>query len=161
MAYGPAVQNVVDKINQAVNLPAGTEFNLTLTDRDLSDAANEYLAENMDAINVQLESYIGTTVKLSDVVIVFTPGKVNFSIKVGKGILKLNASAELSLTWLGDALSVETKSVEVPIIKLDTETVNSFIQGPVHRINEWLKQYYDVHSIQVVDGAIIIHATKM
>ena len=157
--FGQAAENLERQLREIEALPAGSVFTLTITDDDISAAANEYLELYMEEIQDILQGRIGTKLSLSDQIIEFKTRKANASLRVGKGFLKVAASIDADVTWDG-TLHVNVIDVNVPIITVDAATVNAFIQGPIESGMRYLEQYLKIHSFDVEEGVITITAEK-
>lgn len=157
--FGQAVENLEQQIRAIEALPAGSVFTLRVTDDDISAAANELLEQYMTEIQDMLQGATGTKLSISDPIIEFKTQKANASLRVGKGFLKVAASIDADVTWDG-RLHVNVTSVNVPIVSVDAETVNSYIQGPIESGMSYIEQYLEIHSFDVEEGVITLEAMK-
>lgn len=157
--FGQAAENIEQQIRAIEALPAGSVFTLRVTDDDISAAANEYLNLYMTEIQDMLQGTVGTKLSLSDPIIEFKTRKANASLRVGKGFLKVAASIDADITWDG-SLHVNVTEVNIPIISVDTETVNAYIQRPVDSGMRYLEQFLEIRNVDVEEGVITIEAMK-
>ena len=157
--FGQSAENLENQIRAIEALPAGSVFTLKVTDDDISATANKYLNTYMLEIQNMLQESVGTKLSLSDPIIEFKTRKANASLRVGKGILKVAASIDADVTWDG-TLHVNVTDVNVPIIEIEPETVNSYIQEPIESGMRYLEQYLEIHSFEIEEGVITLEAVK-
>ncbi len=159
-SFGQAAAKLEAQFNEILALPAGSVFTLTVSDDEITEAANEYLDRYTDEIVEMIRETAGVKLDVSHPVIEFKTDDATASIRVGKGFLKVTASIRASVVWENDTLVVDVKSVDIPTISVDPATVNSYIQGPVNSgVNE-LKKYLEIYSFSVSDGYIQLEAMK-
>ena len=157
--FAQAAEKLENQFRDIQALPAGSAFSLTLTDDDITAAANEYLERYLPEIERVVEEETGIKLNFSDPVIEFKTGFATASLRVGKGFLKVPASFDAEVYWDG-GLIVNVKEVDVPIIKLDPATVNDAIQEPMREIMAEVGKYYEIHFLELNDGYIRLDAVK-
>ena len=157
--FGQAAEKLENQIREINALPAGSVFALTVTDDEISDAANEYLDRYIGEIQKMIENAVGTKLTLSDPVVEFKTEKTYISLKVSKGFLKVTLSIQAEVYWDG-SLHVNVTSVELPIISIDADTINAYIQEPVDAGMRYLQNYIEIRSLTVGDGQIALEAVK-
>ena len=154
------IEKFQDQILQIEALPSGSVFFLTITEDDLTAAAKEMLARYNVEISDTIQEALGVRLSVSDPKISLGNSELFMSARGGKGILKVNASLNASLTWDGTTVHVDVKSVDVPIVSVDPATINAYIQGPLNSYVEQIKQYYEIRSFSVSKGKIELEAMK-
>ena len=138
----------------------GSLFSLTITEDELTAAAEELLAQYSAAIQDSIQQAIGVRLTVSDPKITFRNNEMLMTAKGGKGFLKVNASLRASVIWNGTTLNVDIKSVDVPIVSVDPASINAYLQGPLNSYVGQLKQYYEIRSFSVGEGKIELEAMK-
>ncbi len=157
--FAQAAEKIENQLREIEALPAGSAFSLTMTDDDITAAANEYLNRYLPEIEKIVEQETGFKLNFADPDIEFKAGQAAASLRVGKGILKVPASLESEVYWDG-TLHVEVKKLEVPIISLDPAAINSAIQEPIRQAMETFGQYYEIQLLELGDGYIRVDAVK-
>ena len=148
------IEKFENQILQIEALPSGSRFSLTITQDDLTAAAEEMLARYKTDIEDSIQQAIGVRLSVSDPKISFGNSEMLISARGGKGFLKVNASLKASINWDGNTISVDVKSIDLPIVSVDPATVNAYLQGPLSSYVEQLKQYYEIISFTVSEGNI-------
>ena len=157
---GQETDKITQQILEIEALPSGSEFQMTISDEDATSAAQSYLIKYMNQIQETIRQMIGTKLDLSKPKVEFGEDELAFSIKGGKGFMKVNISLRADAVWNGSTLQVDVKSIDVPIVSVDPATANSYIQGPINNFVELIKQYYDIRSFKLSEGSCIIDASK-
>ncbi len=158
--FGQAAEKLENEINEILALPAGTVFSLTVSDDEVTQAANEYLDRYTDYLVEMIRQASGMNVDISHPVIDFKTDDAYASLRVGKGFLKVTASIRASVLWENGTLVVDVKSVDIPTISVDPATINAYIQGPVNSGVEYLEKYLEINSFKVCEGYIELEAMK-
>ena len=157
--FGQAAEKLENQFREIEALPSGAAFTLTVTDDDITAAANEYLARYLPEIEQMVQEATGIKLNFADPVIEFKTDYATASLRVGKGILKIPASLRADVYWDG-TLHVEVKEIEVPVISVDPVSVNSAIQGPIRDAMASLEKYYEIRDLELAEGYIKLEAVK-
>ncbi len=157
--FSQAVEKLENKYREIRALSPGTTFTLMITDDDISDAGNEYLEQYLPELQRMVEELTGIKLSFSDPVIEFKTGAATFSLRVGKGFLKIPASMKANVTWDGE-LHVNVESMDIPVISVDPAAVNAYIQEPIREGMAEVEKYYEIHELEVAEGYIRVTATK-
>lgn len=156
------IDKLKDQLREVQNLPSGSVFQLKLTEEEATAASAEYLARYTDEIQNIVQQSVGVSLEFSDPQINFEEDKIIISIRGGVGFLKIKASASGKVFWdtTAKTLKVDVQSVDIPIISVDSDTVNSYIQGPLNDFVSDLMKDYEVLSFNIFDGHAILEARK-
>lgn len=156
------IEKLTNQLRDVQNLPAGSVFQLTLTDEDATAAAAEYMEKYMEEIQQMIEQSLGMKLNFSDPRIDFDKDRLVISVRGGMGFLKITVSASGIVKWdvPSQTLHVDIQSVDIPIISVDPATVNSYIQAPINDFIHNMMKDYDVLSFNVYDGYAILEARK-
>lgn len=157
--FGQAAEKLENQFREIEALPSGAAFTLTVTDDDITAAANEYLERYLPEIEQMVQEATGIKLNFADPVIEFKTDYATASLRVGKGILKIPASLRADVYWDG-TLHVEVKEIEVPVISVDPVSVNSAIQGPIRDAMASLEKYYEIRDLELAEGYIKLEAVK-
>ncbi len=157
--FAQAAEKLENQFREIEALPAGSAFSLTVTDDDITAAANEYLGRYLPEIERVVEEETGIKLNFADPVIEFKTGFATASLRVGKGFLKVPASFDAEVYW-DETLRVNVKQVDVPFITLDPAVVNDAIQDPIREAMLALGEYYEIQTMELNEGYIRIDAVK-
>ena len=80
--FAQAAEKLENQFREIQALPAGSAFSLTLTDDDITAAANEYLERYLPEIERVVEEETGIKLNFSDPVIEFKTGFATASLRV-------------------------------------------------------------------------------
>ncbi len=157
--FAQAAEKLENQFREIEALPSGSVFTLTLTDDEISDAANEYLDRYLPEIQSMVEEATGIKLTFADPVIEFKTGTAMFSLKAGKGFLKVPASMRAGVYWDG-SLHLNVEELNIPIVSVDPATINSYIQQPVNEAMDTIGKYYEIRDLEVAEGFIRLEAMK-
>lgn len=156
---GTAINKFTDKFNEFRTLPSGRSFSVTVTDFEATDAAREYLAENKNRVAQLIRNAAGMSLDVSEPTIRFRTNEVSASARGGKGFLKFSASVRADVRWDG-RLRVNVRSVDVPVVKLSPEKLNSIVENPLAQVMGKVAEYAEIRSFRILEGAAILEAVK-
>jgi|GEM_PF-5578337 len=156
---GATLNKFLDQFEKFQTLPGGETFRIEVTDAEATAAAKEYVSENKAQIKKMLKQAAGVGLDVDDPAIRFVEDGVLLSAKGGKGLVKAKASLAADVKWDGD-LSVVVRSVNVPIIKVSPESLNSTMEKPLRQLMEKVEEYAEVRSFKVKDGAAVLEAVR-
>ena len=161
-SFAQATERIMNQLIAVDNLPAGSVFQITLTDEDATEAASEYLIQYEEDIQNMIQHAAGIKLDFSDPKIDFDEDRLVVSIRGGLGFLKVTASAGGTVLWDEQAqqLIVNVDSVDIPIISVDPATINAYIQAPMNDFIHGMMEGYEVISFKVYDGFAVLEAMK-
>lgn len=160
MAQSGAIQVFKDKLTEISNMPSGTAFSVSFSDADVTKAAAEYLTNEEATVNAMIRQYLNVSISVSDPKVTFTNGKIEISIKAGKGFLKVSAGAVAAVSWENGQVVVHTESVNVPIVKVEPAQVDGYIQPLLNSLMAQVSQSCEIQSLSITDGMATINAIK-
>ena len=158
--FGQAAEKLEQEFKDIMALPSGSLFTLTISDDEVTEAANEYLVRYMDEIVDLLQQMTGMKLDISRPEVEFRTDESAASLRVGKGFMKVPASVRASVYWENGTIVMDVKSIDVPTISVDPATVNGYIQKPINDGTEYISQYLDIQSFKVCEGYIELVAIK-
>ena len=156
---GAVIQKYLNKFEEFKALPSGESFRIEVTDKEATAAAKEYLAENKAQIKDLLKQKTGFGLDVDKPAISFGNDLIALSAKGGMGFVKANASLVADVKWDGK-LSVTVQSVEVPIISVSPEKLNSVAGAPLQQAMETVEEYAEIRSFKLTDGRAVLEAVK-
>ncbi len=156
---GAVIQKFMNKFEEFKSLPSGESFKIEVTDQEATAAAKEYLAENKAQIKDLLKEKTGFGLDVDKPAIAFGKDQIALSAKGGMGFVKANASLVADVHWDGK-LSVVVQSVDVPIISVSPEKLNSVAGAPLQQAMEKVEEYAEIRSFELTDGLAVLEAVK-
>ena len=151
------LQTEISKISL---MDSGTEFTLTLTDTDLTNAANEALKQYQTEVEQMIKNYAGIGIKVSDPKIVFTENNFSLSVKAGVSFIKVNASAAGTISAQNGIPVVTFSAIDTPIGSVPVEQANSFVQTEIGESTGIITAICSYSDIQIHEGQIVITGKK-
>ncbi len=156
---GAALNKLLNKFNEFKALPAGKPFSVMITDTEASDAVREYLAENKDQVKKLIKESSGKSLDVEEPSIRFGNDEIALSAKVGKSILKVGASLTADVRWNGKP-EVKVRSVDIPIISVTPEKLNSLVEKPLELGMNKVREYAEIRSFKFTNGTAVLDALK-
>lgn len=156
---GITINKFMNKFNDFQALPSGQSFTIKVTDSEATAAAQEYLAENKALVKQMIQKSAGMSLDVENPVIKFGNDEISMSAKGGKGFLKVNASLNAKVNWDGK-LNVDVKSVDIPIVSVSPEKLNSIVEKPLIEFMNKVGEYAQIQSFKLESGAAYLEATK-
>ena len=156
---GAKVQHFINKFEEFKALPSGEVFAIEVTDQEATAAAKEYLTENKAQIKDLLKQSAGLSLDVDKPAIGFGEDTVFLSAKGGMGFVKVNASLAAVVKWDGK-LTVDVREVDVPIISISPEKLNSTVEGPLQQMMEIVEEYAEIRSFKLTDGRVVLEAIR-
>jgi len=151
------LQAEISKISQ---IESGTEFTLTLTDTDLTNAAGEALKQYQTEIEQKIKDYAGIGIKISDPKIIFTENNFSLSVKAGVSFIKVNASVTGTISAQNGLPVITFSTIDTPIGSVPIEQANSFVQTEIGESTGIITAIWSYSDIQIHEGQIVITGKK-
>ena len=156
---GAVLQHFLDKFEEFRALPAGESFTIKVSDKEATDAANEFLTENRAQVRQFLKRSTGIALDIDKPSIDFLDDGIILSAKGGVGFLKAKASLTAGVRWDGGPV-VDVRSVEVPVISLSPQKLNSAVKKPLGMLTEKIEEYAEIRSFRLTYGFAILEAVR-
>ncbi len=151
------LQTEISKISQ---MEPGTEFTLTLTDTDLTHAADEALKQYQSEVERIIKNYAGVGVKISEPKIEFTENNFSLSVKAGVSFIKVTASAAGTISAQNGLPWITFSAIDTPIGSIPVEQANSFVQTEIGESTNMITAICTFSDIQIQEGQIVIQGKK-
>ncbi len=156
---GATLQHFLGKFDEFKTLPAGESFTIRVSDREATAAANEYLTENKARVQQLQRKKTGMNLDIENPSIVFRNDGISLSAVGGKGFLKARASLNADVRWDGQ-LHVVVRSVQVPVISVTPEKLNSLVEKPLKKLMAKVEEYAEIRSFKLQDGFAVLDAVR-
>lgn len=156
----PVIDQLTQEISKVTQLPSGSEFTLTVTDADLTKAAEELLVTYKAEIDQAIKDYAGVGLNLSEPKVTFSGGGFELSVKVGVSFLKVNAGAAGTVTLQEGTPVITLTSVNVPVVSVPVEDANAALQTYINRYIGAVTNVYTILSINTQEGQLVINGIK-
>ena len=156
---GVTLQQFMDKFEEFKTLPGGESFAIEVTDQEATAAANEYVTENKAQIKDLLKQQTGFNLDVEKPSVSFGNDEIVLSAMGGVGFLKTKATLTADVTWDGKPVVV-VRSVEVPVVSVSPEGLNSTVEEPLVQMMEKVREYAEIRSFKLTDGVAVIEAIR-
>ena len=146
----PAMDILIQTVQQFEALPGGSPFSYTFPEETLNQAAAEALRKYESEIKALIRSYVQVDLSVSDPKIDFTPfrdgeSNVHLSVKAGYGFLKLTVKAAGALTLENGQPSFELLDLDVPIISI-----------PISDVNLAIANYFNMYGVNLIQNNVAL-----
>lgn len=164
-AQTTAMSTLSAQLEELNALPSGQAFTLTFDEATLSQAAAEALKTYEAQVKAIIKQYGLPELSMSDPKVDFMPwqdgaANVKLSVKVGKGFLKVTVKAEAQLSLVNGAVALNVTKLDVPVMSIEADTVNSQLAGYLAMYNPVLAQLVTLSRVETTDNAVIVEGTK-
>ena len=156
---GKQLQHFIDKFEEFRALPAGQSFTIKVTDQEATAAAKEYITENKAEIRDFLKQQTGFGLDVDDPSVKFGEDEISLSAMGGKGFLKTKATLTADIKWDGGPV-VNVRSVEVPVVSVSPEKLNSSVEEPLKKMMDIVEEYAEIRSFKLKDGVAVLEAVR-
>ena len=156
---GATLQHFLGKFDEFKTLPAGEFFSIKVSDQEATAAANEYLTENKAQVRQLLQKTTGMNLDVENPSIGFRNDEILLSAMGGMGFLKARASLNADVQWNGEP-NVVVRSVQVPVISVTPEKLNSVVEKPLKQLTEKVEEYAEIRNFKLQDGFAVLEAVK-
>ena len=156
---GATLDRFIGKFNQFKSLSAGETFSIEVTDKEATEAAREYLAENTSQVKQLIQNAAKVSLDVADPKIVFSNDEITMGAKGGKGFLKVNASLNAGVVWNG-GLKVDVRSVDIPVIKVTPEKLHPLVEKVIGQGMDIVKEYAEIESFRITNGSAVLKAVR-
>ncbi len=151
------LEGEISKIGQ---LPSGSEFTLTLTDSDLTKAAEEALTTYKTEITQIMKDYVGIGLNLSNPQVTFTEENFTLLAKVGISFIKVNASTTGRVSIQNGNPVITLSSIDIPVINIPLDEANASIQSYVSQYTGLIANVCSISNIDTQTGQIVANGIK-
>ncbi len=164
-AQSAAMNTLSAQLDGVGAVPSGQTFTLTLDEATLSQAAAEALKMYETEVKAVIKQSGAPDLSLSDPKVDFLTWKdgeanVKLSVKVGKGFLKVTVKADAQLSLVNGAVSFNVMKLDVPVMSIDVNTVNSQIAAYLGMYNPLLSQIVTLTRIETMEDSVVIEGIK-
>lgn len=156
---GATLNGFFNKVDEFQTLPVGESFSITITDREASKAAQEYLAENRPQVKQLLQAKTGMKLDVENPNLEFREDEVFASLSGGVGFLKAKVTMDAEVRW-DDGLIVNVRSVSIPFLSATPQKLNSLVEGPINRFMKKVEQYAEIRSFKLTNGSAVLEAVR-
>ena len=156
---GATIQQFMDKFETFKTLPGGEPFTIEVTDLEATAAAREYVAENKALIRAGMKQETGFELDVDKPSITFRDDTVLLSVMAGVGFLKTKATLTADVKWDGGPV-VNVRSVEVPVVSVSPEKLNSSVEEPLKKMMDIVEEYAEIRSFKLKDGVAVLEAVR-
>ena len=156
---GATIQQFMDKFETFKTLPGGEPFTIEVTDLEATAAAREYVAENKALIRAGMKQETGFELDVDKPSITFRDDTVLLSVMAGVGFLKTKATLTADVKWDGGPV-VNVRSVEVPVVSVSPEKLNSSVEEPLKKMMAVVEEYAEIRSFKLKDGVAVLDAVR-
>ena len=156
---GATLQHFLGKFDEFKTLPAGESFSIKVSDQEATAAAKEYLTENKAQVKQLLQKKTGMNLDVEKPSIGFKNDAVMLSAMGGMGFLKARATLNADVQWNG-APNVVVRSVQVPVVSVTPEKLNSVVEEPLKQLTKKVEEYAEIRNFKLQDGFAVLEAVK-
>ena len=156
---GATIQQFMDKFETFKTLPSGEPFTIEVTDLEATAAAREYVAENKAQIKAGMKQETGFELDVDKPSVTFRNDTVLLSVMAGVGFLKTKATLTADVKWDGKPVVV-VRSVEVPVVSVSPQELNSMVEDPLRQMTETVEEYAEIKSFKITDGLAVLEAVR-
>ena len=156
---GITLNNFMNRFNEFKILPAGESFTISVTDREATAAAQEYLTENKGQVRQMIQKRAGVKLDVDNPSIRFRNDEIAVTAAGGMGFMKVKASLTAEVRWT-DELKVTVRQVEVPILSISPEKLNSVVEEPLKKVMRKVEEYAEIRSFKLTDGLATLEAVR-
>ena len=156
---GATLQHLLGKFDEFKTLPAGKTFSIKVSDQEATAAANEYLTENREQVRKLLQEKTGMALDVDSPSIGCRDNGILLSAMGGIGFLKAKASLNADVQWNGKP-SVTVLSVQVPVVSVTPEKLNSVVENPLKQLTKKVEEYAEILSFKLQNGFAELEAVK-
>ena len=156
---GATLQHFLGKFDEFKTLPAGESFSIRVSDQEATAAANEYLTENKAQVKQLIQQKAGIGLDVEKPSIGFHNDGISVSAMGGMGFLKAKASLNADVQWDGKP-NVVVRSVQVPVISVTPEKLNSVVEKPLKQLTEKVEEYAEIRNFKLQDGFAVLEAVR-
>ena len=156
---GATIQQFMDKFEEFKTLPSGESFTIEVTDQEATAAANEYVTENKAQIKELLKEQTGFNLDVEKPSVEFRNDEIFLTAMGGMGILKAKATLTADVKWDGKPVVV-VRSVDVPVVSVSPEELNSTVEEPLTKMMETVEEYAEIRSFKLKDGVAVLEAVR-
>ena len=156
---GATLQHFVGKFDEFKTLPTGESFSIKVSDQEATAAANEYLTEHKSQVSQLLQKKTGINLEVDNPSIGFGNDQIALSAMGGMGFLKARATLNADVQWDGKP-SVVVRSVQVPVVSVTPEKLNSVVEEPLKQLTKKVEEYAEILNFKLQDGFAVLEAVK-
>ena len=142
------------------NIPTGLTIFLTLSDKDATAFADNYLKAHDAEIKNLIHEKIKVSLDISDPEIFFNEDELTIKCRIGLKLVKVNASAKASAHWAGKDVLVNVTSLDIPVVSIDPSKANELIRKPIQSFMNELQKAFTIRYFRVENGRISVDAVK-
>lgn len=142
------------------NIPSGLTIHLSLSDRDATKYAANYLITHNDKIKEFIKEKIKVGLDITDPEIRFNENELIVSFRAGMHLIKVNASARATILWDGNNIRADVLSLDLPVISIEPKKANELIQKPLQTVVKKLQKDFQIRSFRVEPGKISVDVVK-
>ena len=156
---GATIDKFMAKFEEFKTLPSGESFAIEITDKEATAAAKEYITENKAEIRDFLKQQTGFGLDVDDPSVKFGEDEISLSAMGGKGFLKTKATLTADIKWDGGPV-VNVRSVEVPVVSVSPEKLNSSVEEPLKKMMDIVEEYAEIRSFKLKEGVAVLEAVR-